>query len=189
VRRLSKDRSGQTAMADAVMTLVILMVASVVLYSAVAGAVSSRSEAVQRADLRAAAMGAGSMPMEASVPSVNFTNLSSGEVHWVHNITGGDMILTYFELGAIDTSGEERYDRDHLVKNIKDLYQMALLGRGYAVLVYCDLQDGGHMDLFFTSEDGNTVSSPGEVPHPRVVTRQSIYHPTMDVNIDLYIWK
>jgi hypothetical protein len=177
-------------MADAVMALIILLIASGILYSAVAGSVTSGSEARQRADLRATAHTTSSMPLEASLPAVSFTNLSSGEVHTLVNASGSDIVLALFELdlhskrsGAIDL-----YDTAGLVEGIEELYRLVLDGRGYSVHIFSDV-DGHHLDLFFASGGTSTVTSTGDVPHPRVVTEQILTQPSMEVHVHLYLWR
>jgi hypothetical protein len=188
VRRFGSDRSGQTAMADAVMALIILLIASGILYSAVAGAVTSSSEARQRADLKVTALETGAMPLEASIPVAVFTNLSSGEVHTLVNITGADLVLTLFKLDLHSRRTSDSYDVSELIEGIEELYNLVLEGRRYAVHMFSDVE-GHHIDLFFASGQGTSVTSTGDIPHPRVVTEQTLTQHTMDVTVHLYLWK
>lgn len=177
------------ALADAVLALVLLTVASTVMYSTVAGVISSGSDARQRVELKETALEAGGMPLEASSPRASFVNLSSGEVIDLTNVTGEELIVAYLELLLHSNTTDDSYDLSGLLATLEALYGTALRGRDFAVFAHCRWS-GMDMTIFMSRATGGTEPSTVEdVPHPRVVTQKVIFHRRGDVTVDLYIWR
>ena len=191
VRSFRRARSAQTAIADAVIALIVLTMASAVLYSAVSSAVTTRSEARQRADLKATAMQASGLPLEATFPKVTFNNLSSGKEQTLVNLTGEDIITTLLELQSISDRTGHSYDLSGLKNALRDLYQWALEGRSYAVHAHGTVL-GRSVSMLFSSEvrDGHdTIGVTDDIPNPRVVTQRTIHGGEGTIAVDLYLWK
>jgi hypothetical protein len=191
VRSFCRARSAQTAIADAVIALIVLTMASAVLYSAVSSAVSTRSEARQRADLKATALQASGLPLEATFPKVTYKNLSSGKEQTLVNLTGEDIITTILELQAISDKTGHSYDLSSLGNALRDLYQWALEGRSYAVHAHGTVL-GRSVSMLFSSEakDGqDPIRANDDIPNPRVVTQRTIHSGEGTIAVDLYLWK
>jgi hypothetical protein len=190
-RVFKRDRAAQVAIADAVIALIVLTIASAVIYSAVSGAVSSRSDARQRADLKTVALESSSLPLEAAYPVATFTEVPSGTQHKLINLTGEALFLTYFELESRSNTTGEHFNLSGLLGPIKELYEGALEGRSYAVHAYMT-DSSGAAELLFSSEvkDGqDTIHDLADIPNPRIVTEKVLTGLTGDVLVDLYLWR
>ena len=188
---LKYDRAAQVAIADAVIALIVLTIASAVIYSAVSGAVSSRSESRQRADLKIVALESSSLPLEATYPAASFTEGPSGAQHSLVNLTGEELFLTIFELKARSNSTGLLFNLSGLIGPVKELYEGALEGRAYAVRAYATGPSGA-TDLLFSSEvkDGqDSIRGVSDIPNPRIVTQKVLFGLEGDVMVDLYLWR
>ena len=188
--RFRRDRAAQVAIADAVIALIVLTIASAVIYSAVSGAVSSRSESRQRADLKTVALESSSLPLEATYPLATFTEVPSGVQHRFVNLTGEELISTIFELKARSNKTGELFNLSGLLGPIKELYEGALEGRSYAVHAYAT--GGSGTDLLFSPEfkDGqDTIRDVSDIPNPRIVTQKILPGLEGDVTVDMYLWR
>jgi hypothetical protein len=191
VRSFRGARSAQTAIADAVIALIVLTMASAVLYSAVSSAVTTRSEARQRANLKATAMQASGLPLEATFPKVTYKNLSSGKEQTLVNLTGEDLLTTYLELQAISDRTGDGYDLSGLGTAIRDLYQWALEGRSYAVHAHGTVL-GRSVTMLFSSDAKNgqdPIGTTDDIPNPRVVTLRTVHGGGGTFDVELYLWK
>jgi len=188
IRSIGSNSSAQTAIADAVIALIILSIASTVLYAAVSGTVASRSAARQRGDLKAVALQAAGLPLEAAYPNASFKELSSGKVHVLPNLTGEDILRTIFELRA-STNGTG-YDLAGLETALKALYGWALEGRSYAVNIEGTL-NGVHLTMLFSSgNDGQgAIKTTDDIPNPRVVVQRTVHDAEGNISVDLYLWR
>jgi hypothetical protein len=190
-RVFKRDRAAQVAIADAVIALIVLTIASAVIYSAVSGAVSSRSDARQRADLKTVALESSSLPLEAAYPVATFTEVPLGTQHKLINLTGEALFLTIFELECRSNTTGEHFNLSGLLGTIKELYEGALEGRSYAVHAYMT-SPSGPTELLFSSEvkDGqDTTHDLADIPNPRIVTQKVLTGLTGDVLVDLYLWR
>jgi hypothetical protein len=187
-RAFGRDGSAQTAIADAIIALIILTIASTVIYAAVSGTVVSRSDARQRANLRAVAMQAAGLPLEASYPNVSFQELPSGRDHVMQNLTGEDILRTLFELRA--SSNGTGYELAGLENALKALYRWALEGRSYAVNIEGTI-NGVHLSMLFSSgTDGQgAIGSTDDIPNPRVVVQRTVHDAEGNIVVDLYLWR
>ena len=188
-RCLRKDPCAQTAIADAVIALIVLSIASAVIYSSVSGAVSSRSQSRQRADLKTVALESSGLPLEASSPLATFTEEPSGSQHVLHNLTGEELFSMYFELKDSSNATGTVLNISGLLGPIKELYAAALDGRSYAVHAYAT---GKGTEVLFSSElkDGHdSIQSVTDIPNPRIVTQKVLPGLDWDVTVELYLWK
>jgi hypothetical protein len=185
--RLKRDRTAQTALADAVIALIVLTIASAVIYSSVSGAVTSASASRQRANIKTVALESSGLPLEATYHVVTFSEIPSGTQHRFVNLTGEEILIMFFELEARSNKTGEQYNLSGLVGPIKELYKGALEGRSYAVHAY----SSGY-DLLFSSEIKNgqdTIHEVSDIPNPRIVTQKVLSGLESDVTVDLYLWK
>jgi hypothetical protein len=189
-RAFGRDGSAQTAIADAIIALIILTIASTVIYAAVSGTVVSRSDARQRANLRAVAMQAAGLPLEASYPNVSFQELPSGRDHVLLNITGEGILRTLFELQASSNGTGKGYEVTGLENALKALYRWALEGRSYAVNIEGTI-NGVHLSMLFSSgTDGQgAIKSTNDIPNPRVVVQRTVHDAEGNIVVDLYLWR
>jgi hypothetical protein len=184
---LRRDRTAQTALADAVIALIVLSIASAVIYSSVAGAVTERSQSRQRANLKSVALECAGLPLEATYPIATFIEVTSGISHSLVNLTGEELLVTIFELKANSNSTGEKYNLSGLIGPLKELYEGAFEGRSYAVHAYAS-----GSDLLFSSEITNgqdTVHDLSDIPNPRIVTQKVLPGLENDVTVELYLWK
>ena|GEM_PF-6927669 len=161
----------------------MLSIASAVIYSSVSGAVTSRSQSRQRVDLKTVALESSGLPLEAAYPSATFTEVPSGAQHRLINYTGEELFSTFFELKSRTNTTGERFNLSGLIGAVKELYDVALEGRSYAVHAYVT----GGTDLLFSSQD--TVKVLADIPNPRIVTQKVLPGLESDVTVDLYLWK
>jgi hypothetical protein len=184
---LKRDRTAQTALADAVIALIVLTIASAVIYSSVSGAVTSASASRQRANIKTVALESSGLPLEATYPEATFSEIPSGKMHRLINLTGEELLMTFFELEARSNKTGEQYDLSGILGPIKELYEGALEGRSYAVYSYTSSSR-----LLFSSEIENGQDSAhdvSDIPNPRIVTQKVLPGLEGDVTVDLYIWK
>ena len=178
IRMLNRDCSAQTAAFDAILTLIILMMASTAIYTGVLSTMTTTSESRKMSELREAAEAGGNAALIASVSSAYYTDLETRENKLLENLTGEDLVRVLHQL---ITSGRD-YNISDLVKVLRELYQLALFGHEFAVFIY-----GPGINMLF-SGPGIGTEVLEEIPHPRVVVTKEVVSGHDLLGIDLYVW-
>ena len=170
------DRSSQTAAFDAVVTILILMVASTAIYTGVVSSIQGAGGARSGAELREASEAGAVAALSAAAPEVSYTDPGTGLCRTFLNVSGADLIRIIYQL---ERAGEGA-DVSVLAGALLELYELALFGRSFAVSL-----TGLEFDLLLTRED---VSDRSEIPHPRTVVSNEISSGQDTIYIDLYTW-
>jgi hypothetical protein len=176
--RFPGDRSSQTAAFDAVLTVLILMMATTAVYAGVVSSISATSESRASSSIRAEVESGIEIALDASIPSINFTNRENGLVSCVENVSGASAIELYYKLSV---SGVD-YDTSDIEIALKKLVELVCYGRFFAIGI-----EGPNFSQFIPGP-GSAIDCEEEVPHPRVAVYEELLSVTVILRVVFYVW-